>query len=474
VSTAVEELFALLGLKLDKDSFETGHQALDKLSEKVGEVVKEWIAFEAAKEGAEFLKDMVQETMEAAEQARNLSQQLGISAEAVQELQYAAHVSDVPIEVLNGAMQRLARGLEQVGTTGKGPAADALAKLGVKARDLKGENLEQNLDVLADAFKKLPDGAHKAALATELFGRSAGPRMLLLLNKGSEGIAELRNEAEDLGYVMGGEALEQTEELEVAQKRLGATLTGLRNTFVSELLPTFIELAKGLQEYIKAHRPEIVAKLKAVAEALAKVFIFVGKATSKLAGFVEVLSDNWDIARIALLALGVAFAPLFTAFALVVEYGEDIMDDVIMPLERGLESVGESVGEAFNAVLDGVKSVIEWISDKIDWIVKKAKAAAEWVDDQFSTPSEDVQRQVRAQFGMSTDEDRAFMTQAAMPTPMISAPGSSSVFAPTIHNETHVHVPAGTDAKGVADVVGQANDDWFSAVLRDAHAATSR
>ncbi len=71
-------------------------------------------------------------------------------------------------------------GSSNVGTK----ATEAFAAVGLKASDLKDIKTEDVLAKIADAFQKSNDGAGKAAVAVELFGK-AGTEMIPFLNKGS-------------------------------------------------------------------------------------------------------------------------------------------------------------------------------------------------------------------------------------------------------------------------------------------------
>ena len=76
--------------------------------------------------------------------------------------------------------------------------SDSFNALGLSVRDSEG-NLKSNEQVLgeiADRFADMADGATKAALAMEIFGRS-GASMINMLNGGSAAIKELNYEVSD-------------------------------------------------------------------------------------------------------------------------------------------------------------------------------------------------------------------------------------------------------------------------------------
>src|SRR5690606_41954766 len=82
-------------------------------------------------------------------------------------------------------------------------ATRAFDAIGVSVTNADGslrDTEEVMLDV-ADRFEKIEDGAAKAAIAQELFGRS-GTNLIPFLNQGRAGIEALKKEADDFGLTV--------------------------------------------------------------------------------------------------------------------------------------------------------------------------------------------------------------------------------------------------------------------------------
>ena len=289
MSVIVAELAAKLGLKVDKKSWSLGNDVIAGLGKA--------LAVFAGYKIITSMKSMVESTIEVGDHAVKAAQKIGITAEAVQELSYAAEASGTSFDSVSAALGRLAVGMEEVRKTGKGPTADALRSLGIRMRDLKGETLDQNLEVIAERFSKMPDGAKKAALAMQLFGKS-GKDLIPFLNGGQEGIVKLRAEAQELGVVIGEDAAKEMENVGDDIGRVKSSLIGLRNQAVVALLPTIKELVTNLLGWIKANRQMLSQKLGSFIKALAGLLMFFGKA-------IAFVVEHWE-AFAALLA-GVAF-----------------------------------------------------------------------------------------------------------------------------------------------------------------------
>jgi len=137
----------------------------------------------------------------AADATADAAERAGIAVESFSRLQYAAKQTDVEMQSLVAGVQRLQVTMSKA-AKGNEEAQLTLAKFGVTAEQLRKLNLEGQLALIADHFKKIKDPADRTRLAVELFGRSAGPQLVPLLASGSAGIAALTKRADDLGITM--------------------------------------------------------------------------------------------------------------------------------------------------------------------------------------------------------------------------------------------------------------------------------
>jgi hypothetical protein len=205
------------------------------------------------------LREWAGEAALAGDVAAKQAQQIGLTAEAYQELAHAAGLSGTDINTLSNAMQQLAKRARNA-QVGQKKAVEAYRELGISVTDSSGElkSQEQLLAEVADRFAGMENGTQKTAVAMELFGR-AGTQLIPMLNAGSEGIQEMRNEAQELGIVMSDEAAANSEKYQDAMARLEGVLVGLRNTIVAGITPAITNVAQGFTDWIrKGNRLEIV------------------------------------------------------------------------------------------------------------------------------------------------------------------------------------------------------------------------
>lgn len=299
----VRELMTRLGLDVDAASFAKGQLLADGIKFGLTKVV------DAAIGVARSFVDVIQSTAEAGKGFEETAQATGMSTRSLQEWQKVATVSGVENETLNVSLFHLARSMQAAGKGGAEQAA-AFAKLGAKATDAHGK-LRATDDVMMDlaaGFERLPDGAEKTALAMEVFGRS-GARLIPILNKGREGIAEIRSSA----FVMTEEQIKASKELVITQQQLAAVTRNLWRGAVAPLLPAITDLLKQYLAWRKANAEitrqriaAVIGGVVAVVRALGAAFSFATRVGSDLAG-------NWKALVFIATSLAVAFVALNVA-----------------------------------------------------------------------------------------------------------------------------------------------------------------
>lgn len=235
-----------------RKGLDDANKKLEAFGAKVDKVAKGVaLAFGAklAKDAALALAGFVQHGAEVADQMGKMAQSTGVSVEALSGLSYAAKLSDVSTEDLGTSLSHLNKNLAAAAGGGKEQSA-AFKALGISVRDSSG-NVRGAGDVmgeLADKFRGMEDGAGKAALAQELFGKS-GARLIPLLNGGREGIAAMTAEADSFSLVIGAQTAAAAEEFNDNLTRLQAMADGVAVRLAENLAPSLNSL---VEEFIRA------------------------------------------------------------------------------------------------------------------------------------------------------------------------------------------------------------------------------
>ncbi|APX23197.1 MULTISPECIES: phage tail tape measure protein [Salipiger] len=145
----------------------------------------------------------------------------GLGVEAFQELSYVATQSRIPIDALVDGMKELNLRADEFIATGKGPAADTFARIGLGATELE-RKLKQPDELLLDIIGRMEslDKAAQIRVADEIFGGTGGERFVELLAQGESGIRRLTAEAREMGIVMDAELIAKAQRIDAEFSRL--------------------------------------------------------------------------------------------------------------------------------------------------------------------------------------------------------------------------------------------------------------
>ncbi len=172
------------------------------------------------------------------------AQKLGVTADELTALGYAAERSNIQFDSMSTALQRLIRRSAEA-AKGTGEAKDALRALGIDAQSFVKLSLEQKMVALADAFKAIDDQGERVALAFKLFD-AEGVDMVRVLQEGGAAMQALTNEARDLGKTLNDEATKAAAEFNDALTKIEATIDGFGYKIGTGILENVNDLTEVL------------------------------------------------------------------------------------------------------------------------------------------------------------------------------------------------------------------------------------
>lgn len=250
---------------------------------------------------------MIKSSIDSADALDEMAQRTGIAVESLSLLVPAAELSAVSTEKFEAGLKKLATGMLEA-ATGSEASAQNFEALGVAVQNQDGtlRDSEQVLLDLADRFQAMPDGAEKAALAVDIFGK-AGAEMIPFLNQGREGIGALKQEAAELGLQLSADTAAQAGNFNDALDKLKLATTSIGNQIIASLLPALNDMAGGMVESAKQGGTlrvildGVVLVLKTLALGAAtvgKAFVALGEAIGAgVAAAVEALKGNTEGAK---------------------------------------------------------------------------------------------------------------------------------------------------------------------------------
>lgn len=187
--------------------------------------------------GVSSIVGFLSRTLEAAGGLGELAQQLGVSTDALQALQYQAVQAGVSTDELETALAHLTRTIGEA-AQGNKTALDAFNRLGVGVLDAQN-HIRSTDDVLDDVMRALaaiPDPAKRAAAEMDLLGRS-GQKMDTLLAGANSNLAEFVRLAKAAGAVLTPEDIKRADAAADAWARMAFSAEKLGQQLTAGLAP---------------------------------------------------------------------------------------------------------------------------------------------------------------------------------------------------------------------------------------------
>lgn len=204
----------------------------------------------AAAAAAAGMAALVVSSANAAGELVDASNKTGISVERLQELAFIGDQVGVSTETISGSLAQLTRNMDAA-RDGSDKQAEAFKTLGVNVTDAEG-NLRNADTVMQEVFTALggmSNETERDALAMELFGRSAMELNPLIKTSASE-MDALRQQAHDLGAVVGTDTVNRLESFGDMLGGLKAGLAGTGMEIAAALLPGFEQIAGKGEQYL--------------------------------------------------------------------------------------------------------------------------------------------------------------------------------------------------------------------------------
>jgi hypothetical protein len=195
--------------------------------------------------------------------------QTGMTAGKVMLLRTAFDQAGIGADQVGPAINRMQRALSDA-TRGTGPAADALAKLGLNATDLADMSPDQAFKTLGNAINALGNPTARAATAMEIFGRSGGKMLTLFGDAGALATA---------GDTLGGQAAIMDQNAAVFDR-----VSDLMNASSNKLQGVFVGMAESIA-------PAILPLLERFNQ---MDFTAVGQQMGNAASYVHPSHDRWQ------------------------------------------------------------------------------------------------------------------------------------------------------------------------------------
>lgn len=360
------ELFKLLGTialsgvaQAQKDIDDTSGKASsfgENLKKGITTVGKWGVTIGTAAVGAtKALTSMATSSAATADNIDKMSQKIGISRQAYQELDFICSQSGTSVDTLQMGMKTLTAAMDGA-ASGTKSNVEQFEKLGIAVTDSDG-NLRKQEDVMFDTMKALQEmdnQTEKARLATELFGRS-GSELMPLLNGASGSIDEMKQQAHDLGLVLDDELIDNGVKMTDTVDQMKRAMSSLVTKLGGALMPIVTKLCN----FIIKNLPNIEKMFNQLSPVLEQMFDDLLPVLMDLVDeFLPVIVDLVDDLLPIVSQLVKSVLPIFV----------DIIKTIVPPLAQIVEAILpplKSMLDILLPILSGFLDVLQPILDVV-------------------------------------------------------------------------------------------------------------
>lgn len=174
----------------------------------------------------------------------DMRKKAGITAEAVQELDFAAKQNGLSFDTVSSALAKMSKNILEGGKASQ----EAISGLGLSVDTLKGMAPDQAFEAIAQKIAGIPDPMLRSKTAMDIFGKS-GAELLPLL---TENIGQLRQQARDAGLVMSNDLVAAGDRVGDTWDQMQARLQALKGQALLPVLDLFTQLPQPMQTIVGA------------------------------------------------------------------------------------------------------------------------------------------------------------------------------------------------------------------------------
>lgn len=360
-----------------------------------------------------------------------MSQKIGISREAYQQLDFICSQSGTSVSTLQGGLKTMTNQM-QAAADGTSSATAIFDKLGLSIYDSNGKLKDQETMMWEsmEALQGMENQTEKAALANDLFGRS-GSELMPLLNGASGSIEDMKNQAKELGLVLSDEAINAgvayTDKMDQLKRAFAAAaleggasllplLTNLGQIVINNVVPAFGKLCdivnavftwfnnlpSGVQTFILSiaviavaigpvltvagklisHFSSIhnvILRLIPVITGLNPVFLLVVAAITAVIAIIVLCVKHWDEIKAKAIEVANAIKEKWEEF-------KNNFTEIMTAINNKGSEIWESLKKTITSIVDAIKSTV----------TEKIEAVKNAVTEKFAAIKSAIEEKVNA------------------------------------------------------------------------------
>ncbi|MCW8960206.1 MAG: phage tail tape measure protein, partial [Ignavibacteriaceae bacterium] len=351
------------------------------------------------------LAGLVKITANTADNIQKMSQRLGVSTEFLSQYRHVAELSGTSMEKVGDGVRKMSKSIND-GNNGLSTAVRAFDSLGISMDTLNSLSPEQQFELIADRISKVESQSVKAGAAMDIFGRS-GSELLTVLNAGTDGIAEMRKEADAFGLTISQNAADAAANFNDELTRLQNKVKGMAENLGQSLMPTLTAVIQEMNstELDSANSNfsilnNTMATLYGAVNLVGLAFEVLGTSAGAAAG---IIVAHWDLAVSKMKktgndiqALGLSILGTLNPFT---DYYKNKLDELsdettqinmkifeqsqkaANDMETILSGAADDIDEATKSAFESIFKVFSVANNELNVIPKSTQKAAEGFND---------------------------------------------------------------------------------------------
>jgi len=349
------------------------------------------------KSGLSSLNGVITESAQKGNEIILAAQQVGMSAQSYQELQYAASQLNIDIGTLTDSITGLAEKAFDAMREPTGEAAMLFRELGVSVTDTSG-NLKDSEELwkeVLEALGGITNESERSAIAVKLLGGASQQISSIMGSAGVYALEQYAQEARNIGVVLDNGTLQSLNNLNDTQVRSQAIIDGVKDRMAAQLAPSFAKAADTAAQLLLAFEPLITQGLQWMLNHIPQIATGVGafvsalialKVVSTLTPLITVMNQSLMSTNTVLGVTNVTLAtnPLVMIVTGIVGAIGGLVAGIILfsnesknisnemnNMADGMEAVGESAGKLEDS-MEQVANSINWENINLDFEAKFA------------------------------------------------------------------------------------------------------
>lgn len=256
---------------------------------------------------------MIRNAISSMDQLNKMAQQIGVATEELTSLRYAAEqMANVTAGQFDMALRRMNRRISEA-AAGGGPAADALKRMGLEARELARLSPDEQFRKFAEAIRQTSTQGERLRNVMALMDTEGMP-LVAMMQQGGDAIRAVEEEAVRLGVTIGTDAANAASDFESNMTRLKSALAGVTRQVAADLLPDLVSLTDEMVragtegDKLASTATKIADGIRVIADAamfIGRIFNVAGNAIATLTAYVDalykslhgLLTFNWSKLR---------------------------------------------------------------------------------------------------------------------------------------------------------------------------------